>query len=195
MKDRGGSLPTGDEKRRGDRRLPQRFVNQVTSRLSNVAFMFFMVGCTSAFLSACGDDALVLRSLLDDSVAIEVQALKVGSRAACDQPLNERACQGDYEFVGLVEMGPHQERSLTLSDGEAQDECGRLLWLRLVRFKAGGPVSDPGTVLLLPAEVEVEMGAGALHSVAFAEGTVRIDEVGTLDAHQSGPPVVCTDAD
>lgn len=150
--------------------------------------------CASFLLSSCGDEALVLRSLLDDPVSIEVQAPALGLRADCGRPLSARVCEDEYAFVGLVELGPRQERTLTLSDGNTQ-ECAQLLWLRLVRFKASGPVSDRGTVFLLPAEVEIEVGAGALHSVAFAEGTVRLDEVGTGDAHQSGPPVACDRAE
>ncbi len=41
------------------------------------------------------------------------------------------------------------------------------------------------TVLASPAFVEVERGAGAIHSVAFPQGTVRIDEIGGLDDNQA----------
>ena len=141
----------------------------------------------------CASDELKLNNLLTQKIGIEIRAPKEELRGGCDQPFRDRFCADEYEVVGVLDVEAEDEQRLTLSDPVNDEQCTNLLWIRLVFLEAIGPVDDPGTLFQLSTEVEVEQGAGALHTVAFPQATVRIDEIGTLDEHQAQPPHTCAE--
>jgi hypothetical protein len=143
--------------------------------------------------AGCASDELRLANLLTQKIGIEVRAPKEGLSGGCDQPFRDRFCAEEYQVVGVLDVDPGADRLLTLSDSVDDEHCTNVLWMRLVFLEEVGPVDDPGTLIQLPAEVEVEQGAGALHTVAFPRATVRIDEIGTADEHQAQPPTTCAE--
>lgn len=132
-----------------------------------------------------------LTNLLEKRVGLEIRAPKAAIRGGCDQDFRKRFCAEEYEVVGVIDLGPLEDRVLAISDDVSEVQCTNVLWFRLVRLDEVGPVDDPGTLIQLPADAEIELGAGVIHSVAFPEGTVRIDEIGGLDANQGPPPLSC----
>lgn len=148
-----------------------------------ISMMFLSMGCSN--------DEMELLNRLNQTVTLEVRAPLATLTGGCELPFESRFCRDQFEQIGVIDIEPEQERFLTLSDGSGADQCTRLLWLRLVRLGEVGPVDDPGTLIQLPAVAEIEVGAGALHSVAFPQMTVRIDELGALDDNQAMPPQPC----
>jgi hypothetical protein len=144
-------------------------------------------------VAGCASDELRLENLLEQQIGIEIRAPREDLRGGCDQPFGERFCAEEFEIVGVLDVPGGQEQLLTLSDDVDDEQCTNVLWIRLVFLEEVGPVDDPGTLIQLPAVVEVEQGAGALHTVAFPQATVRIDEIGTADEHQSQPPRTCAE--
>jgi hypothetical protein len=142
----------------------------------------------------CAKDELMLDNLLEQRIGLEVRAPKATIKGGCDTSFRDRFCAEEYEVVGVIDMEAGADQTLTLSDDVNDEQCTNILWLRLVFLEEVGPVDDPGTLIWLPAKVEVEEGAGALHTVAYPQATVRIDEIGTADVHQDTPPVTCAEA-
>jgi hypothetical protein len=143
-------------------------------------------------LAACSSpDELILVNQLEWPVSLEVRAPQSTLRGGCNTSFETRFCADQYEAVGVLDIGAKEERTLAISDPVTATQCTNILWLRLVRLDDVGPVDDPGTLIDLPADVEIEEGAGALHSVAFPQATVRIDEVGLGDLRQAGPASPC----
>jgi hypothetical protein len=151
-----------------------------------------LAACSIVF--GCANDELRLTSKIDFLASIEVRAPKVSLRGGCDSPFRDRFCADEYEVIGVIDMSPGEDRLLTISDTINDEQCTNVLWLRLVRLGEVGPVEDLGTLIQLPADAEIERGAGALHSVAFPQATVRIDETGGADTNQSQPPLTCLEA-
>lgn len=141
-------------------------------------------------LSACGGEELELRSLIDERVTLEIAAPRAELVGDCGASFEARFCRDQLEPVGTVVIRGGDRRVLALDD-DLDRTCGNVLWLRLVRLDDVGPVDDEGTLFELPAEAEIEYGAGALHTVAFPQATVRLDEVGDADARQARPPPAC----
>ncbi len=142
--------------------------------------------------AACGSsDEAMLFNRLELPISLEVRAPQEQLVGGCDKGFAERFCAEQYEVIGVVDVEALTERELIISDATGGDRCTNILWLRLVRLDEVGPVDDPGTLINLPTSVEVERGAGVIHTVAFPQATVRIDEIGGLDANQSGPPPAC----
>lgn len=143
-------------------------------------------------LAACSSrDELTLVNQLEWDVSLEVRAPKASLVGGCNVSFETRFCADQYEAIGVLDVGAKEERTLAVSDPVTATQCTNILWLRLVRLGDVGPVDDPGTLIDLPADVEIEEGAGALHTVAFPQATVRIDEVGLGDLRQAGPAVPC----
>lgn len=147
-----------------------------------------LAACACA--AACGGDQLDLESRIDEAVTIEIAAPRTGASGDCDALFATRFCRDQFESVGTVVLRGGDRRSLALDD-DPDGACGNVLWLRLVRLDGLGPVADEGTLFELPAEAQIEYGAGARHTVAFPSATVRLDEVGDADARQGGPPEDC----
>ncbi len=143
-------------------------------------------------VAACGgEDQATLINRLELPISVEIRAPQESLVGGCSLGFAERFCAEQYEVIGVIDVGALETRELIISDAIDSEHCTNILWLRLVRLEEVGPVDDPGTLLALPALVEVERGAGAIHSVAFPQGTVRIDELGGMDTNQSGPPSAC----
>jgi hypothetical protein len=142
----------------------------------------------------CAKDEMHLVSKIEQLASIEVRAPLERLEGGCDRPFRDRFCAEEYEVIGVLDVSGGEDRLITISDTVDDEHCTNVLWLRLVRLDEVGPVDDPGTLLQLPADAEIERGAGALHGVAFPQGTVRIDELGSADENQSRPPVTCEEA-
>ncbi|MCB9645326.1 MAG: hypothetical protein H6730_01810 [Deltaproteobacteria bacterium] len=149
-------------------------------------------------LAACGGgaDQLVLMNRLPEAIGLEVRAPDEALRGGCDQDFATRFCADEYAIIGVLDFDGGETRAVTISDATGGDRCTNILWLRLVWLGAPegtpeGPAQDPGALFELPARVEVEEGTGALHGVAFPSKTVRLDEVGSVDAQQAAPPATC----
>jgi hypothetical protein len=136
---------------------------------------------------------MILVNRLEQSISLEVGAPDAALRGGCAMPFGGRFCAEEYDVIGVLDVSAGQDRIITISDPVTDEQCTNLLWLRLVFLEDVGPVDDRGTLIQLPADVEVETGAGALHTVAYPQATVRIDEVGTLDANQARPPPPCAE--
>jgi hypothetical protein len=148
---------------------------------------------TALFAAACGSDEMKLSNRLDELITIEVRAPKETLTGGCEQSFKTRFCADEYVPIGTLDISPREERTVAISDTIDDQHCTNVLWLRLLRLGSVGPVEDPGTLIQLPTDAEIEQGAGALHSVAFPQATVRIDEVGALDANQAQPPQTCAE--
>lgn len=140
------------------------------------------------FFACGGAEGLELSSKLEQDARIEVLAPRVDASGDCGAALPLRHCAEDYERLSTITVPALSDRVIRLDDSGA---CPPALWLRLVALGDVGPVNDPGTLFRLPARVELEYGAGALHSQAFPQGIVRLDEVGAADTAQSSPPARC----
>jgi hypothetical protein len=143
---------------------------------------------------ACGAEELRLESRIDERATLQLAAPRAGLVGPCDVPFAIRFCRAQFEPVGSVVIRGGDRRTLALED-ELDRTCGNILWVRLVRLDDVGPVADEGALFELPASAEIEYGAGALHAVAFPQGTVRLDEVGDADARQARPPRPCPEDD
>ena len=151
-----------------------------------------LVGCEP------GDELRVINRL-DRTVGVQVLAADDRLRVDCGLPFTERFCADQYVSQGVVDFAPSETRTLTLSDESDPRRCARVVWLRVLWLATGpevdapenGPVNDPGTVVQLPAVIEIERGTGAIHGVAFPGQTIRIDEQGSLDRNQGPPPLHC----
>ena len=151
-----------------------------------------IVGCNP------GDELLVVNRL-DRTVGVQVLAADDKKRVDCKAPFAERFCRDDYISQGVVDFEPLKTRTLTLFVESHPRECASIVWLRVLWLSTGpeadapdnGPVDDPGTLIQLPADIDLEAGSGAIHGVAFPGITVRIDEVGSLDPNQGPPPPDC----
>jgi hypothetical protein len=141
---------------------------------------------------ACGaSDEMRLVNRLELPIRLDVLAPRPDLVGGCDIDFRTRFCAEEYIPVGVIDMAPAEDRFLTLSDEVSDERCTHLLWLRLPWLGEVGPVLDPGTLFQLPTVAEVEAGAGALHSVAFPQATIRLDETGPSDLHQGPPPPSC----
>jgi len=150
--------------------------------------------------AACGagEGQLTLRNQLQQAVGLEVRAPLETLTGGCEMPFRDRFCAEEYEIIGVLDFAAGEGRDVTISDAVNDERCTNQLWLRLVWLGAPdmmpvGPAADPGTLLALPAEVDVQDGAGALHAVAFPGQTVRLDERGGQDAMQALPPQTCAE--
>ncbi len=143
-------------------------------------------------LAACSEQTMVLRSVLAQEASLELRAPRLELEGRCEQDFSQRFCADEYETIGVIDIAPGEERRITVSGVTSSDQCTDLVWMRLVRLEEVGPIDDPGTVIQLPAEVELEQGAGQKHTVAFPQGTVRIDELGPEDANQGAHPPGCS---
>jgi len=142
--------------------------------------------------TACGGEALELFSRIDERVTLQLSAPREGLKGPCEAPFEQRFCREEFIGIGAVTLEGRARRALAL-EGDLDRACAGVLWLRLVGLEDSGPVADAGTTFELPAVAEIEYGAGATHTVAFPGVTVRIDEVGRADAHQSDPPPACAE--
>lgn len=157
------------------------------------------LGLFASVLGCEPGDELVVTNRVDRTVGLQVLAANDRLRVDCSESFATRFCADEYVSQGVVDFAPNQARTLTLSDESDPLRCARVLWLRVLWLSVGsgptdpenGPVDDPGTLVQLPAEVELEAGTGAIHGVAFPGVTVRIDEVGSLDPNQAAPPPAC----
>ena len=151
-----------------------------------------VVFCSLAGLSlACGDEEFRVANRLADPVEIEVLAPKLGIGPVCSDAFDVRFCADEFESLGVLVFQPEEERTITVIDGTGGEDCAGILFLRILTVGPLGPVVDRGTQIQVPADVRITSGAGFHHTLALPERTVRIDEVGTDDNNQSGPPNTC----
>ena len=138
---------------------------------------------------ACGaSEDLRVVSKVEQTARIELRApTRSGD---CALPVGERFCEADFETLGVVDLPPGDERTLGLREDDL-GECAQVLWLRVIALNDVGPVEEPGTVFQVPTAADLEYGSGALHTVAFPQGLVRLDEVGPADRNQAPPPAAC----
>lgn len=146
-------------------------------------------GCLAAS-GACGQDELRLYSRIEQTALLEIRGPQLELPGNCDVFFGQRFCAEQFESFGAVQMGPNTDRTLGVGASEV-DRCAHVLWIRVVSLEGVGPVDDPGTLFETPVDVDLEYGAGALHSVAYPQGIVRLDQFGPEDAQQSGPPHPC----
>lgn len=144
-------------------------------------------------LAGCAKDEAELFNRLTQDVGIEIRAPRATLRGGCSAPFSQRFCEEEYEVIGVLDVAAGAEQVLTISDDVNSEQCTNILWLRLVFLDEVGPVDDRGTLFQLPALIEIEQGAGALHTVAYPQATVRIDEVGESDLNQARPPPTCAE--
>ena len=144
-------------------------------------------------VAACGSDELQLRNRTSQSLTLNLYGPKVSITGGCNEDFGTRFCAEEYEPIGTLPLHPLEQRLLTVYEGSGQNRCVNLLWIRVLDFAGTGPVADAGSVFRLPALAEVEAGAGKIHTVAFPEATIRVDEVGTLDENQRSSPPTCAE--
>jgi hypothetical protein len=155
-----------------------------------VSCSLLALGCAAG----CGaPDELELSNLLDLPVSIELRAPRANLRGGCQVSFATRFCREEFELLAGLDVPPLETRRLTLSDAVDDERCTNVFWMRVVRLGEVGPVEEPGTQVQLPATVEIERGPGAVHTVAFPQATVRLDEAGLEDANQAGPPSTCAE--
>lgn len=142
--------------------------------------------------AGCGaSDEMRIVNRLDDTASLDVRAPKETLRGDCELDFRKRYCEEEYVQIGNIDIRAGEDRFLTISDPVTDTQCTNVLWLRLKWLGDVGPVADPGITIQLPAVVEIESMAGLVHGVAFPQGTVRIDEVGSADIHQGPAPPTC----
>jgi hypothetical protein len=141
--------------------------------------------------SGCNSTKMQLINHLDLPVDVEIRAPKPNLTGGCMESFTTRFCAEEYEDVGVIQVGAHQNHQVGISDTIDANHCTNVLWLRLVRLDKIGPVDDPGTLFALPVDAQIEQGAGAIHTVAFPQETVRLDQAGLADDHQGPPPPTC----
>ncbi len=142
--------------------------------------------------AACGGaDEMRIVNRLEHPASLDIRAPREDLRGHCDVDFRERYCTEEYVQIGTFDVQPSEDRFLTISDPVTDERCTNVLWLRLRWLGDVGPVSDPGITIQLPAVVEIEAKAGLVHAVAFPQGTVRLDEVGSDDVHQGPSPSTC----
>ncbi|MFO0723049.1 MAG: hypothetical protein U1E65_04630 [Myxococcota bacterium] len=146
-----------------------------------------------AIAAGCGSDELRLANKTSQGLTLNLYAPKVSITGGCSEDFGTRFCAEEYEPIGTLPVQPLEERLLTVYEGSGQNRCVNLLWVRVLDFAGTGPVADGGSIFRLPALAEVEAGAGKIHTVAFPEGTIRVDEVGTLDENQRKGPPTCAE--
>lgn len=164
----------------------------LSARMLALSVAIFSAGC------GAGEGQMTLRNQLQQAVGLEVRAPLEVLTGGCEMPFRDRFCAEEYEIIGVVDFDAGEGRDIVISDAVSDERCTNQLWLRLVWLGAPdmmplGPAADPGTLLALPAEVDVKDGAGALHAVAFPGQTVRLDERGGQDAMQALPPQSCAE--
>lgn len=174
----------------GDVLLPAVFLRP-GSRLFNIHRVRWLFAIVGLSLGACASDELHLMNRTEQSLTLDLYAPKISIAGGCADDFGARFCAEEYEPIGSLPVHPLEERLLTVYEGSGANRCVNLLWVRVLDFAGTGPVADGGSVFRLPALAEVEIGAGRIHTVAFPEGTIRVDEVGTLDENQRGPPESC----
>lgn len=145
------------------------------------------------FFAACGNDELRLVNRLDQALALDLHGPRVDLTGGCDQDFRARFCAEEFVPLGVVNIGNLEDRVITVFDESDDERCTNLLWIRVLSLGEVGPVREPGTLFRLPAVIEVEEGAGKLHSAAFPQATIRVDEVGNLDENQGTEPPACAD--
>jgi len=145
-------------------------------------------------LVACSPpDELRVVNRLALTARLDVLAPRADLRGGCQTDFRERFCREEYVPIAVLDFAPGADRLLTISDAVSDEQCTNVLWLRLPWLDEVGPVDDDGTLLALPTAVEIEAGAGGIHSVAFPQATVRIDEVGLADPNQGFAPKTCAE--
>jgi hypothetical protein len=143
-------------------------------------------------LAACAtEDEMRIINQMNLPVSLDVLAPQEGLLADCEGSFRTRFCQEEYVQIGVIDISAGEDRFLTISDKVGGQRCTNILWLRVPWLGSVGPVSDPGTMFQLPAAAEIETGIGRYHGVAFPQGAVRIDEIGTADANQWTAPPTC----
>ncbi len=140
-------------------------------------------------MAACGSDTLELTSLLEEQAELLLLLPGEEAQSDCGAEADQRYCAEDFEPLAQFVMEPGARRRIEVE--QAPDDCRPVVFARWLRLGEVGPVVDSGTTFELSADVELEYGAGALHSVAFPQGIVRLDEVGFEDRKQFGPPQPC----
>jgi hypothetical protein len=143
--------------------------------------------------TACHKNEMHLVSRIDLKASVEIRAPKANLTGGCKEDFRTRFCVEEYEIIGVVDVSPHEDHKIVISDKIDDTHCTNVLWLRLLRLGDVGPVDDAGTVVQLPAEIQIEQGAGAISTVAFPQATLRIDEAGLRDDHQGPPPKTCAE--
>ena len=145
-------------------------------------------------LAACAtEDEMRIINQMSRPVSLDVLAPQEGLLADCEGSFRTRFCEEEYVQIGVIDISAGEDRFLTISDEIGGQRCTNILWLRIPWLGSVGPVSDPGTMFQLPAAAEIETGIGRYHGVAFPQGAVRIDEIGTADANQAGKPPTCAE--
>ncbi len=142
-------------------------------------------------LVACGWEEFRVANRLADPVEIEVLAPKLGIGATCSDRFDVRFCTEEFESLGTLVFEAEQERTIEVIDGTGGSDCAEILYLRVLTVGELGPVVDRGTQVQVPADVRIVEGAGFHHTLALPGLTVRLDEVGSDDNNQSGPPSDC----
>ncbi len=151
-------------------------------------------------VTACGSEGeMQLVNRLNRTVGLEVRAPNPLLAVDCSINFRDRYCAEQYESLGVIDFGPNESRPIVISDEVSETQCSNVLWLRFIWLgpegdpdgEQVGPIEDAGTLVQLPAVIEVEEGAGALHQAAFPDLTARLDQAGAGDGNQDRPPVGC----
>jgi hypothetical protein len=143
--------------------------------------------------AACGGDEMRLVNRTEHTLLVGLSGPRLELTGGCDQDFRRRFCAEEYEAIGTLAVSPNEDREITVYEPSDDEQCTNQLWMRLLKLGEVGPIADRGTVVRMPSVVEVEVGAGLLHTAAFPQGTVRIDELGTLDENQGPEPPSCAD--
>jgi hypothetical protein len=143
-------------------------------------------------LSACGKDDFELTNKASQPITIDLAGPKLTIHGGCEEDFRTRFCAEEFEPLGTIVVSSGETRVVTVFEEGESDQCLNLIWLRLLKLGGVGPVREQGTLLRLPSKVEVETGAGHVHTAAFPQTTLRIDEVGNLDENQGPEPEPCT---
>lgn len=139
----------------------------------------------------CGFEEFRVANRLSDQVELEVLAPKLGIGPTCSDRFDVRFCAEEFESLGTLVFEAEEERTIEVIDGTDSTDCAGILFLRILTVGALGPVADRGTQVQVPADVRIMEGAGFHHTLALPGLTVRLDELGTDDNNQAGPPKTC----
>lgn len=139
----------------------------------------------------CGWEEFRVANRLSDPVELEVLAPKLGIGPTCSDRFDLRFCAEEFESLGTLVFEAEEEREIEVIDGTGSTDCAGILFLRVLTVGDLGPVADRGTQVQVPADVRIVEGAGFHHTLALPGLTVRLDEVGSDDNNQAGPPESC----
>lgn len=141
--------------------------------------------------AACGSDELRLVNRTEEKATLEFRGPRLELTGGCDQDFRRRFCAEEYEPLGVVEISAADDRVFTIYETVNDEHCTNQIWLRVLSLGDVGPVREPGTLFRLPVIAEIELGAGKIHSAAFPQATIRVDEVGLVDENQGPEPPTC----